>query len=163
MLGYVPAARELAWPLSVRDFVRLTAPAATRKDVADILHGLALTELAARPVDALSTGERTRVLLARALLPRPAVLLLDEPFANLDPLWQLRLEARLRAEARHGTAILVSAHDLDLAARLSSRMLVIDRGKLVADAAPGTLMADGIIAEVFGVERAADGSWCTVS
>ncbi|HZF42044.1 MAG TPA: ABC transporter ATP-binding protein [Sphingomonadaceae bacterium] len=155
-LGYVPAARELAWPLSVRDFVRLTA---TKGDAAEVLSGLKLDRLADRRVDTLSTGERTRVLLARALLPAPAVLLLDEPFANLDPLWQLRLVERLQDEAKGGMTVLVSVHDFDLAVRLARRMLVMDEGRLVADGRPDALFANGTIENVFGVARADRGGW----
>lgn len=157
VLGYVPASRELVWRLSVEALVRLTAPRASGAEVAELLDAMALTELAQRPVTSLSTGERSRVLIARALLPRPRVLLLDEPFANLDPLWQLRLAERLRREAAAGITILCSAHDLDLAARLGSRMLVVDGGRVVADGGPQGSMGDGTIARVFGVERDADG------
>lgn len=160
MLGYVPAARELAWPLAVRDFVTLTAPAADADMLSELLGSLSLDDLAERRVDRLSTGERSRVLIARALLPRPAALLLDEPFANLDPLWQLRLAERLRAEATAGMAILVSVHDLDLAARLSQRMLVVDGGCVVADGEPDALVHQGVIARVFGVQKDSDGQWC---
>lgn len=159
VLGYVPAARELLWPLSVRAFVTLTAPSAAPAEVEAMLDSFLLADLADRRVDRLSTGERSRVMLARALLPRPAVLLLDEPFANLDPLWQLRLAARLTSEAATGTAILVSVHDLSLAARLAPRLLVIDEGVMVADGAPAVLMDNGTIASVFGVVREEDGTW----
>ena len=159
VLGYAPAARELVWPLTVRDFIRLTAPNAGVDEIGGTLDALELSAVAGRRVDTLSTGERSRVLLARAMLPRPPVLLLDEPFANLDPLWQLRLAARLRTEAARGAAILVSAHDLALAARLSLRMLVVERGRIVADDVLETLLANGTIGDVFGVARAADGGW----
>ena len=67
----------------------------------------------------LSTGERSRVLIARALAPRPKLLLLDEPTANLDPLWQIRLMELVRDELRRGgRAALVAIHDLDAAAPL---------------------------------------------
>lgn len=159
VLGYVPASRELAWPLSVRSLVTLTAPRASEADFATMLESMDLTALAARRADRLSTGERSRALLARALLARPAVLLLDEPFANLDPLWQLRLAERLRAEAGRGAAILVSVHDLDLASRLGDRMLIVDQGRVVADGKPAEFATNGMITRVFGVERAADGTW----
>lgn len=159
LLGYVPAARELAWPLRVRDFVTLTAPAAEPGAVAVLLERFSLSDLAERRVDKLSTGERSRVLIARALLPRPAVLVLDEPFANLDPLWQLRLAERLRHEAAGGMTVLVSVHDLDLAARLSHRMLVIDGGRIVADGEPDAIVREGVVARVFGVARDGDAGW----
>lgn len=152
-LGYVSASRECAWPLSVRAVVTLTAPRASPPLVDAMLQEMDLTRLAGRRVDRLSTGERTRVLIARALLPRPSVLLLDEPFANLDPLWQLHLADRLRTAGSRGTAILFSAHDLDLAAGLAPRMLVVSEGAIVADGPPATLEAAGTIARVFGVVR----------
>jgi len=127
--------------------------------VSALLDAMALTDLTERRVDTLSTGERSRVLIARALLPGPAVLLLDEPFANLDPLWQLLLAERLGEDARGGMTILFSTHDLDLAARLADRILVIDRGCLAADAPPAEIVESGIIARVFGVERDAIAGW----
>lgn len=159
VLGYVPASRELVWPLSVRALVTLTAPRAGSAEIATMLDGMALTALADRRADRLSTGERSRVLIARALLPRPRVLMLDEPFANLDPLWQLRLAERLRTEAAGGAAVLVSAHDLDLAARLGDRMLIVDRGRIVADETPQAAMAFQAFHQTFGVVRAGDGTW----
>ena len=157
LLGYVPASRELAWPLSVRAFVALTAPRAPEVAVDAMLASLDLIGLAERPVNTLSTGERTRVLLARALMPGPSVLLLDEPFANLDPLWKIQLATRLEEAAAAGMTILVSAHDLDLAGRLAERVLVVDRGRLVADGAFTDLQ--GRVAEVFGVARDEKGVW----
>lgn len=159
LLGYVPAAREIAWPLRVRDFVALTAPAAPPAQVDVMLASLSLDDLADRRADRLSTGERSRVIVARALLPGPAALLLDEPFANLDPWWRIALAERLRAEAARGMTILVSVHDLDLAASLGERMLVVDEGRLVGDAAPDQLEQDGIIERVFGVERDPQAGW----
>ena len=159
LLGYVPASRELAWPLRVHALITLTAPEASSIKVSALLDAMALTDLTERRVDTLSTGERSRVLIARALLPGPAVLLLDEPFANLDPLWQLLLAERLGEDARGGMTILFSTHDLDLAARLADRILVIDRGCLAADAPPAEIVESGIIARVFGVERDAIAGW----
>ena len=79
---------------------------------------LELDALLDRRMDMLSTGERSRVLIARALAPRPRLLLLDEPTANLDPLWQIRLMELVREEISAGDrAALVAIHDLDAALR----------------------------------------------
>lgn len=161
MLGYVPASRELAWPIAVRAFVALTARQASVGAMEAMLDALDLASLAERPVDTLSTGERTRVLLARALLPEPEVLLLDEPFANLDPLWQLRLAALLRAKAGAGMTILFSAHDLDLAGGLAERVLIVDRGRVVASGRFDDLHEE--IENVFGVRRGEDVAWEAVA
>ena len=87
-----------------------------------------------RRVDTLSTGERSRVLIARALAPRPKLLLLDEPTANLDPLWQIRLMELVRDElTAGGRAALVAIHDLDAAERYADRIIVMDGGRIAAE------------------------------
>ena len=157
LLGYVPASRELAWPLTVNAFVRLTAPRAGAESVADVLAAFELGGFANRSVDRLSAGERTRVMIARALLPRPTVLLLDEPFANLDPLWQIRLAAHLRALAEKGMTILLSVHDLDLASRIADRVLIVNSGAIAGDGRWDELRP--IVTDVFGVHRDAIEGW----
>ena len=144
---YLPAARDLPWPLLARDLIALGGGEAE-------LPALELAPLLDRRVDTLSTGERSRVLIARALAPRPKLLLLDEPTANLDPLWQIRLMALVRAEiAQGGRAALVAIHDLDAAARHADRILVMDKGRIAAEGLDGPH-----VAEIFGIERV-DGLW----
>jgi iron complex transport system ATP-binding protein len=105
----------------------------------------------------MSTWERSRVLIARALVARPRLLLLDEPAANLDPYWQLRLMDHLRASARaNGQAMLVAVHDLELARAYADRLLVINEGRIEADGQPETLLGSEIIPRIFGVERSGD-------
>jgi iron complex transport system ATP-binding protein len=138
---YLPATRDIAWPLHARDLIALGGGG----DVA----GLELATVLDRRVDMLSTGERSRVLIARALAPRPKLLLLDEPTANLDPLWQIRLMELVRAEIAEGErAALVAIHDLDAAARYADRVLVMNHGRIAAEGLDGPH-----IAEIFGVER----------
>jgi iron complex transport system ATP-binding protein len=154
LLAYLPASRDVAWPLAARDLVRLGLPdAAEDGEVDRLLAELELDRLAERRIDLLSTGERSRVLIARALVARAKLLLLDEPVANLDPLWQLRMMDRLKALAADGQGVLMALHDLDLAARYADRLLVMESGRLVADGPPQTLIAGAAIPRVFGVER----------
>ena len=108
---------------------------------------------AARRVDALSAGERARVLFARALATEADVLLADEPAAHLDPAHQLRLMDLLREEAARGAAIAVTLHELPLAARCD-RLLVLDRGRVAAEGAPDAALSDDVLARVFGVTAA---------
>ncbi|MEA3046418.1 MAG: iron complex transport system ATP-binding protein [Sphingomonadales bacterium] len=144
-LTYLPATRDLPWPLLARDLIALGG------GIADFT-ALELEELLDRRVDTLSTGERSRVLIARALAPRPRLLLLDEPTANLDPLWQIRLMELVRAEiAQGGRAALVAIHDLDAAARYADRVIVMNEGRIAAEG------MDQVPA-IFGVERIA-GRW----
>jgi iron complex transport system ATP-binding protein len=151
LLTYLPAARDLPWPLVARDLIVLGGG---DNDFA----ALELASLLDRRVDTLSTGERSRVLIARALAPRPRLLLLDEPTANLDPLWQIRLMELVRAELKGADrAALVAIHDLDAAARYADRIVVMDKGRIAAEGLDGPH-----VAEIFGIERV-DGRWQAVS
>ena len=157
LLTYLPATKELRWPLRVRDLVALGG--ASDSEVDEAIAHLELGSLAGRRVDQLSTGERSRVLIARAFAPNPRLLLLDEPSANLDPLWQIRLMEMLRAGLRRtGQAALVAIHDLDSAARHGDRILLMDRGRIVADGAPSEILSSAHIPRIFGIERV-DGEW----
>lgn len=148
---YLPASRDLPWPLLARDLIALGG--------GGTVDGLALEPLLDRRVDTLSTGERGRVLIARALAPKPRLLLLDEPTANLDPLWQLRLMELIRAELAGGDRIaLVAMHDLDAARRFADRVLVMDGGRIAAEGLDGPH-----VASIFGIEKGAAGLWQPVA
>jgi iron complex transport system ATP-binding protein len=123
---------------------------------------LELEPLSDRRLDRLSTGERSRVLLARAFAARPKLLLLDEPAANLDPAWQLRLMQILRAAVVRGQAVVAAFHDLELAGRYADRMLVMEKGRIVADGPPDPILDGAAIGEVFGVRRDGRG-WSLLS
>jgi len=154
LITYLPASRDVKWPLTASDLIRLGGEA----DIGPVVTDLELEAFADRRIDQLSTGERTRVLIARALVPRPRVALLDEPVANLDPLWQLKLMRHLRVLASQGgQAVIIAAHDLDLAGRFADRLIVMSRGRIVADGGRD-LLESNVIGEVFGVEHR-DGAW----
>jgi iron complex transport system ATP-binding protein len=124
-----------------------------------LLDELALTSFADRRVDRMSTGERSRVLIARALVSQPKVLLLDEPAANLDPLWQLRLMDYLRSSAaRAGQAMLVAVHDLELARHYADRLIIMNKGMVAADGNPATLLEGPIVSRIFGIGWS-EGRW----
>lgn len=149
-LTYLPATRDIPWPLLARDLIALGGGDA---DIA----ALELTPLLGRRIDTLSTGERSRVLIARALAPRPKLLLLDEPTANLDPLWQIRLMELVREEIGAGArAALVAIHDLDAARLYADRILVMDRGRIAAEGLDGPH-----VSAIFGIERIG-GAWQAV-
>ena len=155
LLTFLPASRDVKWPLTANDLIRLGG----EDDIAQIVADLELEAFGERRVDELSTGERARVLLARALAPRPRLLLLDEPVANLDPLWQLKLMERLKAQTRQSDrAVLMASHDLDLAGRFADRLIVTDQGRVVADGGP-ELLEGPHIPDVFGVERRGGAWW----
>jgi iron complex transport system ATP-binding protein len=157
LLAYLPASRDVAWPVTARDLVALGGG---RFDA--VAPALDLEPLADRRIDRLSTGERSRILLARALAPRPSLLLLDEPAANLDPAWQLRLMETLRACVAAGQAVIAAFHDLDLAARYADRMLVMSGGRIAADGAPAEALAGEVVERVFEIRREG-ADWALVS
>jgi iron complex transport system ATP-binding protein len=156
LLSYLPASREVAWPLKAKDLISLGLPAGTTADPS--IARLETEAFADRRIDRLSTGERSRVLLARALAPAPRLLLLDEPAGSLDPAWQLKLMALLRDLATtRGIAIVAAVHDLDLAARFADRLLLMDGGRIVADGSAAELLDGPHLRQVFGIVRGAEG------
>jgi len=151
LLSFLPASRDLPWPIPAGDLIALSG--ADRAQVAAAIERLELAPFAARRADRLSTGERSRVLLARAMACESSLLLLDEPIANLDPLWQMRSMELLRAEVAHGgRAALVAMHDLDAAARYADRLIVMHDGRIAAADAPAAVLASRVIKDVFGIE-----------
>lgn len=117
--------------------------------VARAMHRLDVAHLARRGVLTLSGGERQRVLVARALVQEPKILVLDEPTNHLDVRHQIELLALLRGA---GLTVLVVLHDLNLAAAACDRLGVLAHGRLVATGSPGEVLTAGLVREVFGVE-----------
>ncbi len=110
-----------------------------------------LTGFADRSVRRLSGGEQQRVNLAQALAQDTPALLLDEPTAHLDVRHQLDLLARARALADSGRTVVAALHDLERAAAFAGRVLVLDRGRLVADGPPAAVFTEALLGAVFGV------------
>jgi ABC-2 type transport system ATP-binding protein len=140
--GYMPEERGLypqmpALP-QVAYFARLHGfdPAAARAEAETWLRRLGVGDRMSDRVVALSHGNQQRVQLAVALVHRPEVLILDEPFAGLDPATQGTLSGILRAEARRGAATLFSSHQLEVVERLCDRIVILAEGRVLGS---GTL------------------------
>jgi iron complex transport system ATP-binding protein len=160
-LTVVTHARPPDFALRVREVVGLgripyegSLGRAGASDAEAVREALAATDtasLADRSLGTLSSGELQRVHLARAFAQGASLLLLDEPTANLDPRHQLTAMLLLRRFVDRGGAALVVLHDLTLAARHCDRVLVLERGRLRADASPSAALAEELLAEVFCV------------
>jgi iron complex transport system ATP-binding protein len=118
------------------------------------LERVGVADLADRGVLDMSGGERARVLLARLLATRAPLLIADEPVAGLDPDAQLLTLDLLRAEAAAGAAVVVTLHDLGLAARSCDRVLVLDHGRVAAQGAPVEALSPAVLASVFRLDGA---------
>jgi iron complex transport system ATP-binding protein len=158
LAGYLPQERRVAWSLPAWRIAALGAvdrpPALARRAALAALERVGLADLAERGVLDMSGGERARVLLARLLVVDAPLLVADEPAAGLDPDAQLMVMDLLREEAEGGRAVVVTLHDLTLAARTCDRIVVLDRGRVAVDAAPADALAPEILARVFHLEGA---------
>lgn len=113
-------------------------------------------DLANRPVDAISGGERSRVLLARALAQDPGALVLDEPTASLDINHQVGTLELVRALVDDDRAAVAAIHDLNLAARFCDRIAVLADGRIRASGPPEDVLDRDTLRSTFGVSAAVD-------
>ena len=147
-----------AWGMTVAEIAALgRIPHNDRNPVAiaEALAECGLTTLRDARVDRLSGGQQRRAMLARVLAGAPRVLLLDEPTADLDPAAAHTVMAVLRARAAAGACVVVVVlHDLALAQHHATRMVVLDAGRITADAAPPDALPAA--AAAFGLPFGAD-------
>lgn len=162
LIGYLPQDGTVHWNVTVRELVALgrlphRAPfaAPAPEDEMAIERALSLTDaeaLAGRSTGELSGGERARVLLARVLAGTPRWLLADEPLASLDPVHQLAMLDRLRAQAAAGVGVIVVLHDLVQAARAADDVLLLSEGRVVALGPARDTLDAARLRDTFGVE-----------
>lgn len=164
-IGYLPQERAVNWPLRCRDVVMLgrlpwrrIAAAPSRADhtaVAKAMRDADCREFADRPIDELSGGEKNRVLIARVLAQQPRILLADEPTDGLDPAHQIRTMRLLRDAARQGALVIVTLHDLNLAARWCDRLILLKDGRMAASGDAATVLSPTMLASVYGISAVA--------
>lgn len=166
-IAYLPQAAEPHWPVAAWKVVALGRlphrepfaqfALADHKAVEEALARCDARDFANRRIDALSAGERARVLLARALATQAPILLVDEPAAHLDPAHQLRLMELLRDEAARGVAVVVTLHELSLASRFCDDIIVLAGGRVAADGPPEQALSDDTLAGAFGIRALKSG------
>jgi len=161
LCAFVPQEPRVGGALTVRDAVMmgraphqglLSLPGPfDRGAVEGALQACDLAHLADRRVDALSGGERRRVFFARALAQEPRVLLFDEPTAFLDLGHQVAAMRMAQTAARGGLCVVAVLHDLNLAAAACDRLVVLSRGRVVAEGPPAAVLTAERVREVWGL------------
>lgn len=142
LMGVLPESLNLYERLSGREFLLFAGHmygipgAEVQRRAEELLHVLTLTEDAGKLVVDYSVGMRKKIALAAALIHRPQVLFLDEPFEGIDPISSRTIREILNDLTRHGTTIFFSSHIMEVVERLCTRVGIIHRGVLVAE---GTL------------------------
>ncbi len=159
-VGVLPQHEEPAFAVTVRELVamgRYPHLGAWRRErpsdraaVDAALERCGLVPLGGRPFATLSGGERQRTRLARALAQGPEALVLDEPTASLDVASEMEMWELLRYEARAGRGVLLTTHNLNLAARYADRMLLLGNGRLLGAGQPAEVLTESRVAEAYG-------------
>lgn len=154
-VAWLPQSREIAWPVAVEHLVSLGQQArggsGNPAAVAAAMARMGLQAYRHRRATELSGGEQARALIARALAQDTPLLMADEPIAGLDPAQQIRSMQVFRSLADEGRSVLASLHDLGLAARHCTRLVVIAAGRIIADGPPAAVLTADLMAQVFGV------------
>ena len=107
-------------------------------------------DMAERPIRALSGGQRQRVLLAKVLAQQTPVLFLDEPAAGLDLFYQEQIFRFCRELSARGKTVVMVVHELNLADRYCSRLMLLKQGNVLADAAPQQVLTDELLSAGYG-------------
>lgn len=170
--AYLPQRAGVDWPISVERVVALGltpslpafggVPAALQASIDWALAESDLIALRDREATSLSGGELARVMLARAIVGDPELLIVDEPTAGLDPRHALDAMRRLRARADAGRTVIMAIHEVDLALRFADDVVAIRDGRVVAFGPVATVMTERGLAELYDVRvrirHDADGS-----
>jgi len=154
-MGYLPQESSVFRQMTVRDNVLAVLEAMPfgrqeRRSEADrLLSELELSHLVTSRADTLSGGERRRLELARSLATRPAILLLDEPFAGVDPINVEEIQVLIRRLRAHGIGILITDHNVRETLQSVDRAYIIHRGRILREGTADELVSDPEVREVY--------------
>jgi len=156
--AWMPQSREIAWRVTVESLVTLgRMPHGQRGTVADraavdaAIARMDLDRFRTRTATRLSGGEQARALIARALAQETPLLMADEPTAGLDPAHQIATLDTFATLARDGHGVILSLHDLGLAARHCTRLILLAEGTILADGTPAQVLTDDLMARAFRI------------
>jgi lipopolysaccharide export system ATP-binding protein len=154
-LGYLPQKPTGFRNLSVADNLRipLRASGGGEAELAELLQKVGLTHLRDAPAGTLSGGERRRMEIVRCLASRPTVVLLDEPFAGVDPVALFDIQARIRELAAAGIGVLITDHAVQQTLRICDEVVILDAGVIIASGEPATVAADPTVRSRYLGER----------
>ncbi|NLW71988.1 MAG: ABC transporter ATP-binding protein [Chloroflexi bacterium] len=160
-MSLVPQSEHISFDFEVVDYVLLgrapylaplDQPTAQDEAIAmETLEMVGISQLASRPVTALSGGERQLVLLARALAQQPKLLLLDEPTSHLDLGNKARLISILRQLNRQGVSVIFTTHEPEVASQLADQMILMRDGKVMGAGSAGDVFEGKTLSELYGV------------
>jgi lipooligosaccharide transport system ATP-binding protein len=161
LIGVVPQADSLDPDLTVEEnlltyasYFNISGRKARARTI-DLLQFFALANRRREIIEHLSGGQRRRLLLARALINEPKLLILDEPTVGLDPQARHLIWERLEILQEQGTTMLLTSHYLDEVEHLSNRVIILDHGRIVAQGAPHQLIKELVGIDVFVIEGSA--------
>lgn len=155
-LGYLPQEASVFRKLSVQDNLRAIletrpdlSPDAREARLERLLNDLHIGHIRTSPGAALSGGERRRVEIARALVIEPRFMLLDEPFAGVDPITVIDIQRIIRDLAARGIGVLITDHNVRETLGICHRAYIVNEGEVLAAGPPETLLADDRVRAVY--------------
>jgi len=158
-IGLVPQEDNLDPELSIRQNLEVYGgyfelpSAVINERVPSLLAFMELTEKASQSVNQLSGGMKRRLVIARALISDPELVILDEPTTGLDPQARVLIWKQLQALKREGKTLLLTTHYMDEAERLSDHIVIIDGGRVLAEGSPADLIKQHVSGHVFDVQK----------
>ena len=158
-LGFLPQSSNSAWALTVHDVISLGRLPWNDSNAEAITQAAAVAGVDAwldRQVDQLSGGQQARVWLARVLAGQPRVILADEPVASLDLFQQQNVLRLLRRYAQSGRAVMLSIHDLSLAARYCDRLCLLHEGQLLSLGKTAEVLTSAHLQQAFQIDAHID-------
>ncbi len=164
-MGYVPQSTSFVFPFTVMDMVLqgrypYSNGHQKKQDIEKAVKALQYTgteDLAMRSFGSISGGQQQKVIIARAIAQEAGILLLDEPTSSLDIMHQLEVMELLRYMVnKDNLSVIISMHDLNLTSRYADKVIMLEKGKIVAAGEPVSVLTPDNIASVYNVEAAVE-------